>query len=155
MALSITSPAFRHNEPIPREYTCDGANSVPALEWTGAPEGTKSLALIVDDPDAPDPKAPQRTFVHWVVYNLSPSATELPAGGALPGGARSGNNDRKQDRYTGPCPPIGRHRYFFKLYALDTVLDELHAPTKVELEKAMHGHTLDRAELVGTYERSK
>lgn len=155
MALSITSPAFRHNAPIPREHTCDGANAAPAIEWTGAPAGTKSLALIVDDPDAPDPKAPLRTYVHWVAYDLPVSAAGIPAGGSLPLGARSGANDAKHDRYTGPCPPIGRHRYFFKLFALDTVLDGLQAPTKADLEMAMEGHTLQRAELVGTYERSK
>jgi Raf kinase inhibitor-like YbhB/YbcL family protein len=155
MPLKLSSPAFTHNGSIPRQYTCDDADTAPALEWTGAPAGTKSFALIVDDPDAPDPKAPKMTYVHWVVYNLPPSTTKLPAGGALPSGTGEGTNDWKRTGYGGPCPPIGRHRYFFKLHALDTRLENLKAPTKAELEAAMRGHILERTELVGTYERQK
>jgi Raf kinase inhibitor-like YbhB/YbcL family protein len=153
MALTLSSPAFSPKGPIPTTYTCDGANSAPPLAWTGIPEGTRSLALIVDDPDAPDPKAPKMTFVHWVVWNIAATASGLPEGGALPPGAKAGRNDRKEPRYTGPCPPIGRHRYFFKLYALDVMLGDLDPPTKEALERAMRGHVLGQAELIGTYER--
>jgi Raf kinase inhibitor-like YbhB/YbcL family protein len=122
------------------------------------PTGTKSLALIVYDPDAPDPKAPKMTWVHWVLYNLPPTATELPeavAPGALPAGTKQGKNDWKRPGYGGPCPPIGRHRYFFKLYALDTVLPDLKEPTKPQLEQAMKGHILGQAQLLGTYQKGK
>ena len=127
-----------------------------ALAWSGVPEGTKSLALIVDDPDAPDPAAPKRTWVHWVLYNLPPEAGGLDAAASpdlLPLGARQGRNDWGRTGYGGPCPPIGRHRYFHKLYALDTVLPDLGEPTKAALEKAMQGHVLGKSELVGTYEK--
>jgi Raf kinase inhibitor-like YbhB/YbcL family protein len=120
------------------------------------PPGTKSLALVVDDPDAPDPRAPKMTWVHWILYNLPPGATGLVEGvrpGDLPGGTREGVNDWGRTGYGGPCPPIGRHRYFHKLYALDLVLPDLLRPTKAKLEKAMEGHILGRAELVGTYEK--
>jgi Raf kinase inhibitor-like YbhB/YbcL family protein len=117
------------------------------------PAGTRSLALIVDDPDAPDPAAPRMTWVHWVLYNLPPDLTGLPEGAALPPGARAGTNDFRRTRYGGPCPPIGRHRYFFKLYALDTVLPDLGAVTKSGLEQAMQGHVLAQAVLMGTYQR--
>jgi hypothetical protein len=120
------------------------------------PAGTKSLVLVVDDPDAPDPKAPRMTWVHWVVYDLPPTATALPEGAGrspMPGGARDGMNDWKRTGYGGPCPPVGRHRYFHKLYALDTVLGDLGGPTKTAIEKAMAGHVLAKAELVGTYEK--
>lgn len=110
------------------------------------------MALIVDDPDAPDPDAPTRTYVHWVVYDIPPTTTSLERG-SLPAGARDGTNDWNRTGYGGPCPPIGRHRYFFKLYALDTTLDDLNEPTKAELERAMEGHVLAHAELVGTYEK--
>ena len=153
MALKLTSPAFSHNESIPREYTCDDANRAPTLEWTGAPNGTKSFALIVDDPDAPDPRAPKRTYVHWVLYDLPPSTKRLD-GGKSPSGARDGVNDWKKTGYGGPCPPIGRHRYFFKLYALDTMLGDLGRATKGAVESAMKGHVLEQTELMGTYERS-
>ncbi len=156
MALKLTSPSFRHNSPIPEQHTCDGADTAPPLEWSGAPQGTKSFALIVDDPDAPDPKAPQRTYVHWVLYDIPASVnTILGAGAGIPEGAREGTNDWKRRGYGGPCPPVGRHRYFFKLYALDTKLGDKAALTKAELEKAMDGHVLERAELIGTYERAK
>lgn len=154
MALTLRSPAFSNNGSIPREYTCDGPDTAPALEWSGAPSGTKSFVLIVDDPDAPDPKAPKMTYVHWVLYDLPASATGLPKGGKAPAGARDGKNDWKRTGYGGPCPPIGRHRYFFKLHALDTELGDLKTPTKDQLLKAMQGHILEQAELMGTYQRS-
>lgn len=153
MPLTLRSPAFRHNEEIPRQHTCDGADAAPPLEWSDVPAGAKSLALIVDDPDAPDPRAPKRTFVHWVVYDIPPTATSAGAS-ALPSGAREGVNDAKGEGYTGPCPPIGRHRYFFKLYALDTVLGNLGRPSKAKLEEAMRDHVIGHAELIGTYERA-
>ncbi|MGH7447617.1 MAG: YbhB/YbcL family Raf kinase inhibitor-like protein [Longimicrobiales bacterium] len=153
MALQLTSPAFTQKGSIPREHTCEGADTPPPLEWSGVPADTRSLALIVDDPDAPDPAAPKRTYVHWVLYNIPPAATTL-AGRALPDGAREGTNDWKRTGYGGPCPPIGRHRYFFKLYALDATLDDLDEPTKADLESAMEGHMLAQAELMGTYEKS-
>ena len=120
------------------------------------PGRAKSLALIVDDPDAPDPKAPKMTYVHWVLYDIPPATTRLADGaakGGLPPGTREGKNDWKRTGYGGPCPPIGRHRYFFKLYALDAELPDLGAPTKAQLEKAMEGHIVEKAELVGTYEK--
>ena len=156
MALALTSTAFTHNGPIPRLYTCQGKDISPALAWSGLPAGTKSLALIVDDPDAPDPKAPKMTWVHWVLYNIPVSATGLPeavAPAALPAGTREGKNDWKRTGYGGPCPPIGRHRYFHKLYALDVVLPDLKQPTKAELEAAMKGHVLDQAVVMGTYQK--
>ena len=152
MALTIRSPSFAHQGEIPRQHTCEGANTAPALEWDGAPAGTRSYALIVDDPDAPDPKAPKRTYVHQVAFNIPAAARGLPEGGALPAGAKSGVNDWKKQGYGGPCPPIGRHRYFFKLYALDAELS-LSAPGKPELLSAMEGHVLAQAELVGTYQK--
>ena len=154
LALRITSPAFEYGEPIPRRYTCEGDDISPALEWSGVPEGTKSLALIVDDPDAPDPAAPKRVWVHWVLYDIPPDVTGLleGIGGAdLPPGTLEGRNDWKKVGYGGPCPPIGRHRYFFKLYAIDCMLRGLEHPTKAELERAMDGHIVARAELVGTF----
>ena len=156
MALALTSPVFSHNGPIPKIYTCQGKDISPALAWSGLPEGTKSLALIVDDPDAPDPAAPKMTWVHWVLYNIPVSATgltEAVAPAALPSGTREGTNDWKRTGYGGPCPPIGRHRYFHKLYALDAVLPDLKLPTKAALEKAMQGHVLAKVELMGTYQK--
>jgi Raf kinase inhibitor-like YbhB/YbcL family protein len=155
MPLRLSSPAFQHNGLIPEKYTCDGANTAPPLAWSNVPAGAKSLAMIVDDPDAPDPKAPKRTFVHWVVYNLPPVATSIGEGSKLPAGAREGVNDSKKVGYGGPCPPIGRHRYFFKLYALDTTLGDLGTPTKQKLEEAMRAHILEHAELIGLYERKR
>jgi len=157
MAFQLTSPSFGPQGEIPTKFTCEGGDVSPALAWSGVPEGTKSLALIVDDPDAPDPKAPKMTWVHWVLYNLPPSASGLPEDvkSALPSGTREGQNDWKRTGYGGPCPPVGRHRYFHKLMALDTVLPDLGAATKAELEKVMKGHVLAQAELVGTYEKKK
>ncbi len=156
MALTLTSAAFSHQGEIPKRYTCEGEDVSPPLLWSNPPEGTRSFALIVDDPDAPDPKAPRMTWVHWVLYNLPATASELPKGvlsEALPQGTGEGLNDWQRKGYGGPCPPIGRHRYFHKLYALDIVLPDLGAPGKSELETAMEGHVLGRAELVGTYEK--
>src|SRR5262245_6706144 len=136
MTLTLTSPAFSDGGAIPAAYTCDGRDISPALTWSGSPPGTQSLALIVDDPDAPDPRAPKTTWVHWVVYNLPPQAggvADNAAAQALPKGAETGVNDWKRASYGGPCPPIGRHRYFFKLYALDAPLAALHRPTKAQV----------------------
>ncbi len=156
MSLTLTSSAFAPGGEIPARFTCQGENVSPALAWRGAPAGTASFALIVDDPDAPDPAHPRMTWVHWVLYDLPADTTELPEGvapGALPPGTREGRNDWKRTGYGGPCPPIGRHRYFHKLYALDTALGDLGEPAKAELERAMAGHVLARAELVGTYRK--
>ena len=158
MTLSITSPSFAEGGEIPTTFTCEGKDVSPALSWSGAPAGTKSLALIVDDPDAPDPKAPKMTWVHWVLYDLAPTASGLPeaaAASALPAGTREGTNDWKRTGYGGPCPPTGRHRYFHKLYALDVLLGDLGAPTKAALEKAMRGHIIGQATLMGTYEKKR
>ena len=157
MALTIRSPSFAHQGEIPRQHTCEGANTAPALEWDGAPAGTRSFALIVDDPDAPDPAKPQRVYVHWVLCNIPASADHLPeavTSSTLPAGTLEGKNDWKRTGYGGPCPPIGRHRYIFKLYALDTTLSDLNSPTKAELEKAMQGHILASAQLIGTYQKT-
>lgn len=157
MALILKSRAFAHNGSIPQHYTCQGADESPPLEWSGLPAGTRSLALIVDDPDAPDPAAPRMTWVHWVLYNLPPTATGLEEAvkpGALPQGTLEGLNDWKRTGYGGPCPPIGRHRYFHKLYALDAVLPDLKRPNKAALEQAMKGRILGHAELIGTYQKS-
>src|SRR5687768_10781042 len=158
MTLSLSSPAFSPNGDIPKEYTCDGKDLAPALGWSAAPAGTKSFALIVDDPDAPDPKAPKTTWVHWVLYDIPASASGLPKAATakdLPARTPEGMNDCKRTGYGGPCPPVGRHRYFHKLYALDASLGDLGSPTKAKLEKAMQGHILAKAELVGTYQRGK
>lgn len=151
--MQISSPDFAPQSEIPRRYTCEGDNAAPALCWTGVPARAKSLVLIVDDPDAPDPEAPQRTWVHWVLYDIPATAFGLPEGGKpLPAGTREGINDWKRPGWGGPCPPIGRHRYCFKLYALDTALPVLppHAG-KATIEQEMRGHVLAQAELVGTY----
>jgi Raf kinase inhibitor-like YbhB/YbcL family protein len=156
MALALTSTAFTHNGPIPRLFTCQGGDVSVPISWSGVPEGTKSLALVVDDPDAPDPAAPKRTWVHWVLYNIPPAATGLAQGAKpadLPAGTRQGKNDWGRTGYGGPCPPVGRHRYFHKLYALDAILPDLHQPTKAQLEAAMQGHVLGSAELIGTYRK--
>jgi hypothetical protein len=155
-AMRVSSPAFPANGDIPTKHTCQGGDRSPPLAWTDLPAGTKSLALIVDDPDAPNPAAPKMTWVHWVLYNIPPQATELAEAVAptdLPSGTLQGINDWKRTGYSGPCPPIGRHRYFHKLFALDTVLPDLKKPSKAALEKAMHGHVLARAEWVGTYQK--
>ena len=157
MPFALTSPSFADGGVIPTQFTCEGADGSPRLDWSGAPAGTRSFALIVDDPDAPDPAKPQRTYVHWVLFDIPADATQLPegvAGAQLPAGARQGLNDWKKSGYGGPCPPIGRHRYFFKLYALDLPeLAGLDAPTKAEVERAIEGHVLEQATLMGTYQK--
>lgn len=157
--FTITSPRFTPGGEIPAEYTCEGKDVSPPLAWSDVPKGTKSLALIVEDPDAPDPAAPKRIWVHWVLYNLPPSLAGLSEGvqpSDLPPSVQDGSNDWKQPGYQGPCPPIGRHRYFFKLHALDTTLPETGAPrTKAEVERAIGGHVLATAELMGTYQKKK
>ena len=156
MSFSISSPDFAHMGGIPAEFTCEGADISPALVFSGVPTSAKSLALIVDDPDAPDPAAPKMTWVHWVLYNLPPDATGLEEGiRRLPAGTLEGVNDWRRTGYGGPCPPIGRHRYFFRLYALDVALPDLHGPTRARLEQAMHGHVLAHTELIGTYQKSQ
>ena len=158
MGLSLSSPAFAPGGEIPALFTCEGRDLSPALDWTGVPEAAQSLVLIVDDPDAPDPEAPRMTWVHWVLYDIPPPVRGLPQGVAakdLPAGTKQGTNDWRRTGYGGPCPPIGRHRYFHKLYALDTVLPDLKIPTKDKLLKAMAGHILASTELVGTYQRPK
>lgn len=155
MSLTLTSPAFKNNGSIPALYTCDGKDTSPALNWSGVPQNAKSLVLIVDDPDAPDPAAPKMTWVHWVLYNIPLTATGLAEGikdADLPQGTLPGVNDWKRTGYGGPCPPIGRHRYFHKLYALDTVLPDLKRPTKAQVEKAIQGHVIGQAVLLGTYQ---
>jgi Raf kinase inhibitor-like YbhB/YbcL family protein len=157
MTLSLVSTAFRSNEQIPIRYTCEGDDVSPGLAWTGIPAGTKSLALIVDDPDAPDPRQPLMVWVHWVLYNIPPEMNGLAeaiAPAALLPGTREGRNDWNHTGYRGPCPPVGRHRYFHKLFALDAVLPDLARPDKAALERAMAGHVLAHAELVGTYQKS-
>ena len=157
MSLVLTSSDFSAGGSIPAEHTCDGADRSPSLSWSGVPAATKSLALVIDDPDAPDPAAPKMTWVHWVLYNIPPEVKALGGGvlaSALPRGTQAGLNDWKRTAYGGPCPPVGRHRYFHKLYALDVVLPDLGQPTKKQLEQAMLGHILAQCELVGTYERS-
>jgi Raf kinase inhibitor-like YbhB/YbcL family protein len=158
MALKITSDAFKHNGAIPARYTCDGHDVSPPLAWSGVPAGAKSLALIVDDPDAPDPAAPKMVWVHWVLCDIPPDADGLPEAvkpAQLPHDTVEGLNDWRRTGYGGPCPPIGRHRYFFKLYALDTALKDLKRPNKAALEDAMRDHIVAEAELVGTYHRGK
>jgi len=156
--MTLTSPAFSHQASIPAEFTCEGRDISPALAWQDLPPGTRSLVLIVDDPDAPDPRAPKTVWVHWVLYNLPPDSTGLPQAvppRQLPAGTGEGLNDWGRTGYGGPCPPIGRHRYFFKLYALDRVLPDLGRPRKADVERAMEGHVLQKTELVGTYEKGK
>ena len=156
MTLELHSPAFEHGMKIPREYTGEGADVSPPLEWSGVPVGTESLALIVDDPDAPDPEHPRMTYVHWVLYDMPPEARGLERdmeNESLPPGTREGVNDWQRVGYGGPMPPIGRHRYFHKLYALDTKLGMLDPPTKSALVQAMEGHVLAQAVLMGTYQK--
>jgi len=158
MALTITSTAFEDGGPMAAVYTCEGSDISPPLKWNGVPEGTRSLALIVDDPDAPDPAAPKMTYVHWVLYNLASDSGGLPEDtrtGNLPTGTLEGLNDWQRTGYGGPCPPIGRHRYFHKLYALDTILDDLGHPTKDQLLQAMETHIIAEAQIIGTYQKKR
>jgi hypothetical protein len=156
MTLTLKSSAFDNGGAIPSKYTCEGEDVSPPLTWAAIPETARSLVLIVDDPDAPDPKAPKMIWVHWVLYNIPPDVSGLPEGimsAKLPPGTVEGLNDWKRTGYGGPCPPIGRHRYFHKLYALDTVLEEMNTPTKAKVEAAMKGHVIAQTELVGTYQK--
>jgi Raf kinase inhibitor-like YbhB/YbcL family protein len=154
--MKLGSSAFAANGSMPAQHTCEGANVSPPLAWTEAPHGTKSFALVVHDPDAPDPAAPKRDWVHWIVYNLPASCAALgEAAVDLPTSARQGINDWDKPSYGGPCPPIGRHRYFFELFALDTLLPELPGPKRGDVERAMQGHVLATASLVGTYQKQK
>jgi Raf kinase inhibitor-like YbhB/YbcL family protein len=156
MTLQLTSAAFGQGGEIPSRYTCQGEDISPPLAWSGIPAVAQSLVLIVDDPDAPDPAAPKMTYVHWVLYNIPPLTVSLPEAVArLPEGTRQGLNDWRRIGYGGPCPPIGRHRYFHKLYALDTVLPDLGTPTKAALEAAMGRHVVAQAELIGTYQKRR
>lgn len=156
MALKVTSSAFQQGGAIPSKYTCEGQDISPPLAWSGVPSNAKSIAMIVDDPDAPDPAKPQRVYVHWVVYNIPIATNSLPENASkkgMPKGAVQGKNDWGKAEYGGPCPPIGRHRYFFKLYALDTELTGLSNPTKADLEQSMKGHIVDSGDLMGTYQK--
>jgi len=153
-AMILTSSAFSHQSEIPAVHTCQGRDTSPPLTWGDLPAGTRSLVLIVDDPDAPDPAAPRMTWVHWVLYDLPPETGGLAESvSVLPAGTREGVNDWKRTGYGGPCPPIGRHRYFHKLYALDTLLGDLGRADKAKVEQAMRGHVLAAAELIGTYQK--
>ncbi|MDN5864487.1 MAG: YbhB/YbcL family Raf kinase inhibitor-like protein [Gammaproteobacteria bacterium] len=153
--LRLTSPAYHDGGTIPARFTCTGENVSPPLAWSGAPEGTKSFALVIKDPDAPDPKAPKMTWIHWVLYDIPADVHKLAEGASkqLPHGTRTGENSWKRDDYGGPCPPIGSHHYVHVLYALDTVLPNLHHPTAHELEAAMQGHILSKTRLVATYKK--
>jgi Raf kinase inhibitor-like YbhB/YbcL family protein len=158
MSMTITSSAFAHSGAIPKQYTCEGKDVSPPLAWSGVPTNAKSLVLIVDDPDAPDPAAPRMTWVHWVLYNIPPTAgalREAVSRAELPPGTLEGTSDFMRTGYGGPCPPVGRHRYFHKLYALDTVLPDLNKPRKQDVEKAMKGHIVAEAQLVGTYQKGR
>jgi len=158
MALAVASASFTDGGSIPRTYTCEGEDISPPLSWDGVPTDARSLVLIVDDPDCPDPEAPKRTWVHWVLYNIPAGTSALPEAVRpedLPAGTREGLNDWERSGYGGPCPPIGRHRYFFKIYALDTELAGLRKPTKGEVERAMQGHVISQAQLVGTYRKAR
>lgn len=149
MGLILKSVAFAQMAMIPSKYTCQGQDISPPLEWSGSPQGTKSFVLICDDPDAPDPAAPKVVWVHWIVYNIPADVHQFKEGEVK---GEQGVNGWGKSEYGGPCPPIGKHRYFFKLYALDTLLD-LKTPTKEELLKAMEGHVLEQSELIGVYEK--
>jgi hypothetical protein len=154
--LKLTSSAFAPEGEIPARYTCQGEDISPPLAWTGVPSNAKSLALIVEDPDAPDPAAPKMTWVHWVLYNIPVRAGSLPeAAKEVPAGTLAGLNDAGRTGYSGPCPPVGRHRYFHKLYALDAVLPNLGEATKAKLEAAMKPHVIAQAELAGTYQKRR
>ena len=158
MTFNLSSSAFAPNGSIPAKYTCEGAGISPPLGWSGAPPSTKSFALIVEDPDAPDPAKPTRVVAHWVAYNIPASTTALAENASksgMPPGSAQGSNERGTQAYMGPCPPIGRHRYFFKLFALDTELTGLNNPKKADLEKAIQGHVVGTGELIGTYQKTK
>lgn len=152
--MKITSPAFEDNAGIPTLYTCEGQDISPELNWTDVPEEAKSLALIVDDPDAPSPDAPKMVWIHWVLFNIPPNAKGLKEAirdNELPNGTKIGTNSWQKQSYGGPCPPIGKHRYYHKLFALDTTLENLDNPTADALLAAMTDHIIDKATLLGTY----
>jgi Raf kinase inhibitor-like YbhB/YbcL family protein len=156
VTFKLTSNAFPHGGEIPAKYTCEGQDISPPLAWTDVPPNARSLVLIVDDPDAPDPAAPKMTWVHWVLYNIPLGAGSLPEGAKeLPPGTLQGLNDWKRTGYGGPCPPVGRHRYFFKLYALDAMLPNLGQVAKAKLEAAMKPHVIAHTELMGTYQKRR
>ncbi|AOZ04028.1 phosphatidylethanolamine-binding protein [Cupriavidus sp. USMAHM13] len=158
MPLTLTSPAFHAGAVLPQRFSCDGAGVSPPLDWSGVPAGTRSLALVIEDPDAPDPAAPRMTWVHWILYDLPPDTAGLPeavSAAGLPPGTRQGSNGWQRTGYGAACPPVGRHRYFHRLYALDVVLPDLGTPDRSALERAMQGHVLAEAELVGTYKAQK
>lgn len=155
--LHITSPRFQNGDSIPIAFTAEGEDKAPPLQWGEVPHGTRSLALVVEDPDAPDPRHPQRIWCHWLLYNIPPGTRGLPEGAprdTLPQGTLEGLNDWHHVGYGGPCPPIGRHRYIHRLYALDTVLPDLGSPNRTQLLAAIQGHVLAEAELIGTYEKT-
>jgi Raf kinase inhibitor-like YbhB/YbcL family protein len=156
MALKLKSSVFDNGTEIPARYTCKGDDVSPPLSWEAVPEATRSLVLIVDDPDAPDPSAPKLVWVHWVLCNIPPEINSLAehiTSATLPAGVIEGINDWQRLGYGGPCPPIGRHRYFHKLYALDIVLKDLSKPSKALVEAAMQGHIIEQAELIGTCQK--
>jgi Raf kinase inhibitor-like YbhB/YbcL family protein len=156
MAMTLTSASFTSGGEIPRRHSCQGDDRSPPLSWSGVPDDARSLVLIVDDPDAPDPSSPRMTYVHWVVYNLPVASKGLEEGVAvLPPESGVGLNDWGRAAYGGPCPPLGRHRYFFKLYALNTMLPDLGQTSKATVEKAMRGHVVAEAQLVGTYQKAR
>ncbi|MFY3744352.1 YbhB/YbcL family Raf kinase inhibitor-like protein [Anaeromyxobacter sp. Red801] len=156
MPLAIDSTAFAPGAAIPARHTCEGEDVSPPLRFSGVPAAARALALVVDDPDAPDPAAPRTVWSHWILYDLPPATPGLAEGveaAALPPGAREGLNDWKRTGYGGPCPPIGRHRYFFTLYALDAPLGDLGRPTRARVLEALRGHVLEQAQLMGTYQK--
>ena len=156
MVFAVSSPAFEHETEIPSLYTCDGRDISPPLQWREFPPQTRSFALIIEDPDAPDPANPRLTWVHWMLYNIPPSTDSLSedAGGSgLPVGTLEGLNDWRRTGYGGPCPPLGRHRYFHRVYALDCLLPDLGRPRRPAFLAAIEGHILRQAELIGTYKR--
>jgi Raf kinase inhibitor-like YbhB/YbcL family protein len=156
--LNLSSPAFVANGSIPTKYTCEGAGVSPPLAWSRAPSSTKSFALIVEDPDAPDPAKPTRVVSHWVAYNIPATTTALAENASktgMPAGSAQGVNEGNKPFYMGPCPPIGSHRYFFKLYAIDTVLTGLKNPKKANLQQAIQKHVVDSTQLIGTYQKAK
>ncbi|MES2300190.1 MAG: YbhB/YbcL family Raf kinase inhibitor-like protein [Pseudomonadota bacterium] len=156
MSMTLTSPAFRAGTNIPPAYTCDGDDVSPPLAWSQVPPQAQSLALIIEDPDAPDPQAPQRVWVHWLLFNIPPTSLGLPPAIRKPDFApqmREGVNDWHRVGYGGPCPPVGRHRYVHKLYALDQMLPLIERASRAQLEEAMRGHILEQAELIGLYQR--
>ena len=150
--MELSSAAFKNGAPIPKQFTCDGPNVSPPLQWSGIPDGSKSLALLVDDPDAP-----RGSWVHWILFNIPPGAAGLPENikktVTIPNGARQGMNDFHEVGYGGPCPPGGKHRYFFRLYALDAELTVDAGATRAQFERAMQGHVVSDAQLMGTYQR--